>query len=112
MHLLEQLFRFHDFRKITLHIEFGQHGSKHFGYPACSAISLVQACKSKGAAQLESLRLLVSCDLKRSVEGSFGTGFVRRIKTRQKLAADAMQLGIKPMLAGLPGPCDQFAQDF
>ena len=66
MHLLEQLSGFNDFGKIALRIEFSEHGSEHLGYRARSAICLEQACKSKGAAQLESLHPLVPCDFKRS----------------------------------------------
>lgn len=101
MLLLEQLFRFCDFGKISLHIEFGEHRNEQFGCRARSTIPLVQTRKSKGAAQLESLRLLASCDVQRSREGILGTGIVGRVTAQQKLAVDAVQLGIEPTLTGL-----------
>ena len=89
MLLLEQLFRFFHFGKISLRIEFSEDGGKHLRYRARSVFCLVQARKSKGAAQLESLRLLASCDFQRPIEGIFGTGSIR-VEARQQFALDAM----------------------
>jgi len=95
-----------------LRLELSEHWREHFGYRTCSAVCLVQTGKSKGTAQLEGLRLLVSRDFQRSLEVVFGTGFIRSAMARQKSSADTMQVGVKPMLAGLCGPGDHFVQDF
>ena len=82
MLLPEQLVRFHEFRKSSLRLEFSEHRNEHPGYRSRSAICVVQARKFKRAAQLESPGLLVSRDFQRSLEGVFGTGYVRRVMAR------------------------------
>ena len=105
-------FRFFDFGEILPRIEIDEDWREHLGYRRRSAICNVEARKSKCAAQLESLRLLASSDFQGSVEGIFGGGNVRWVKTQQKLTVDAMQFGIEPMLAGLFRPGDQLPQNF
>src|SRR6516164_5294785 len=101
MVMLEQLFRFFDFGEILPRVELDEDWRQHLRYRPRSAISAVQARKSKCAAQLESLRALVSCDFQAPLEGIFSSRKVRRVTTQQKFPANTMQFGIKPMLAGL-----------
>jgi hypothetical protein len=46
------------------------------------------------------------------IEGTFGSGNVRRVTAQQKLTTDTMQFGVEPMLAGSFRPGDQLPQNF
>src|SRR6267142_3901244 len=109
--VLEQFFRFFDFREILSSIEIREDRREHPGYRLRSVICDVKARKSKRAAQLESLRLLASGNFQGSIEGIFSDENVRRVTTQQKLSTDTMQFGIEPMLAGLLRPDDQLLQN-
>lgn len=103
---LEQFLRFRNFGKVLPRIEIDENWREQFGYLLRSAVCDVEARKSKRGAQLEGLRLLASSDLQRSIECIFGGANVWSFMAPQKLTANTMQLGIEPMLAGLPRTVD------
>src|SRR5438034_8941593 len=97
---LEQGFRLFDFGQISLRVEINKNWCEHLGYCLGSPICTIEARKSKGAAQFESLRLLGAGDFQGGAESVFGHGNARWVKTQQELTLAAMEFGIEPMLAG------------